>query len=79
MDLYGRIYYLRYRAKEVVMANNSYPFSETGLAIGIWSALGVVVLVYLVVRHPARLPEMKRVFADEEPTADQPVASGGAA
>ncbi len=57
----------------------TYPSSETGLAIGIWYALGVIALVYLAVRHPARLPEMKRVFADEEPAAaGQPVASGGA-
>ena len=43
----------------------TYPSSETGLAIGIWFVIGIVVLVYLAVRHPARLPEMKRVFADE--------------
>ena len=50
----------------------SYPSSEAGLAIGIWYVVGVVVLVYLYVRHPARLPEMKRVFADEpEPAAEQ--------
>jgi amino acid transporter len=47
----------------------SYPSSETGLAIGIWYAIGLVVLGYLYIRHPNRLPEMKRVFADE------PVAS----
>jgi amino acid transporter len=58
----------------------TYPSSETGLAIGIWYAIGVVVLVYLYARHPARLPEMKRVFADEPASAaDQAVASGGAA
>ena len=27
--------------------------------------IGIVVLIYLYLRHPARLPEMKRVFADE--------------
>jgi amino acid transporter len=54
----------------------SYPSSETGLAIGIWYALGVIVLVYLAVRHPARLPEMRRVFADEPArAADEPVGS----
>ena len=53
----------------------SYPSSETGLAIGIWYVIGLVVLVYLYVRHPERLPEMKRVFADEpEPEADQVAA-----
>jgi amino acid transporter len=54
----------------------SYPSSETGVAIGIWYAIGIVVLVYLAVRHPARLPEMKRVFADEPVSeAGQPVGS----
>src|ERR1700683_4027492 len=59
----------------------SYPSSETGLAIGIWYIIGVVVLVYLYIRHPARLPEMRRVFADEElpPAAGEPVTSGEAA
>jgi len=38
--------------------------------------IGIVVLVYLAVRHPARLPEMKRVFADEPASAaDEPVGS----
>ena len=50
----------------------SYPSSEAGLAIGIWYVIGVVVLVYLYLRHPARLPEMKQVFDDEPvPTAEQ--------
>jgi amino acid transporter len=54
----------------------TYPSSETGLAIGIWFVIGIVVLVYLAVRHPARLPEMKRVFADEpERAAGEPVGS----
>jgi hypothetical protein len=55
----------------------SYPSSETGLAIGIWYVIGVVVLIYLYVRHPSRLPEMKRVFADEPVSGGgQPVVSG---
>lgn len=50
----------------------SYPSSEAGLAIGIWYVIGVVVLVYLYLRHPARLPEMKQVFDDEPmPAAEQ--------
>src|SRR5580700_8609559 len=59
----------------------SYPASEAGLAIGIWYIIGVVVLVYLYLRHPARLPEMRRVFADEDlPAApSEPVTSGEAA
>jgi amino acid transporter len=43
----------------------SYPSSLTGLIIGIWFVLGIGALVYLYARHPSRLPEMKRVFADE--------------
>jgi amino acid transporter len=41
------------------------PISETGLIIGIWCAIGVVVLIYLYIRHPARLPKMQQVFADD--------------
>ncbi len=53
----------------------SYPSSEAGLAIGIWYVIGLVVLAYLYARHPGRLPEMKRVFADEPaPEADQVTA-----
>jgi hypothetical protein len=52
-----------------------YPSSEAGLAIGIWYLIGVVVLIYLYVRHPARLPEMKRVFADEPAPAEDQVAA----
>jgi len=46
-----------------------YPSNEAGLAIGIWYVIGVIVLIYLYRRHPSRLPELKRVFADEEPAA----------
>ena len=51
----------------------TYPSSETGLAIGIWYVLGIAVLAYLYARHPARLPEMKRVFADEPAPAEAQV------
>jgi hypothetical protein len=34
------------------------------------------VLAYLYLRHPARLPEMKRVFDDEAAPAAEPVATG---
>ena len=54
----------------------SYPSSEAGLAIGIWYVIGVVVLIYLYVRHPARLPEMRRVFDDEALPTAEPVATG---
>jgi hypothetical protein len=52
----------------------------TGPAIGIWYLVGLVLLGYRYARHPERLPEMKRAFADDAPSAtDQPVASVGAA
>jgi amino acid transporter len=47
----------------------SYPASEAGLAIGIWYIIGLAMLAYLYMRHPQRLPEMKRVFADEPVSA----------
>jgi hypothetical protein len=58
----------------------TYPSSETGLIIGIWYAIGVVVLIYLYVRHPARLPKMQQVFSDDTtPTAaGSPVGQEGA-
>ena len=58
----------------------SYPSSETGLIIGIWFIIGLVVLAYLYARHPERLPEMKRIYADDAlPPTSERVASGGAA
>jgi amino acid transporter len=42
-----------------------YPSSKAGLIITIWFVLGIGALAYLYARHPERLPEMKRVFADE--------------
>lgn len=51
--------------------------SGTGLIIGIWFVIGLGVLAYLYTRHPERLPEMKKVFADDIPP--EPVTSGGAA
>jgi amino acid transporter len=58
----------------------SYPISETGLIIGIWFAIGVVVLIYLYVRHPARLPKMQQVFSDDAmpAAAGSPVGREGA-
>ena len=54
----------------------SYPASETGLAIGIWYVIGLVVLAYLYARHPERLPQMKKVFADDGLPSGEPVTSG---
>lgn len=51
--------------------------SGTGLIIGSWFVIGLGVLAYLYTRHPERLPEMKKVFADDVPP--EPVTSGGAA
>ncbi len=54
----------------------SYPASETGLIIGIWFVIGLIVLAYLYARHPERLPEMKKVFSDD--VVPEPTPSGGA-
>ncbi|PXX54083.1 amino acid/polyamine/organocation transporter (APC superfamily) [Nocardia tenerifensis] len=43
----------------------SYPSSQAGLIIGAWYLIGIAVLIYLYRRHPARLSEMRRVFADD--------------
>jgi hypothetical protein len=65
------------------MAAASSAGTSTGLARGAiglrevlfqsvtWFLIGAAVLLYLYARHPSRLPEMKRVFADE------PVATAG--
>jgi amino acid transporter len=39
-----------------------YPVSQAGLAVGIWFAIGVAYLVYLALRHPARVRDMEEVF-----------------
>src|ERR1700691_1952532 len=58
----------------------SYSSSLTGLAIGIWFVIGLIVLAYLYARHHARRPKIKRIFADDPlPAPAEPVASGGAA
>jgi len=54
----------------------SFPSSEAGLIIGIWFIAGLIVLGYLYARHPERLPEMKKVFADDAMPPAEPVASG---
>lgn len=43
--------------------------------IGIWFVIGLVVLAYLHARHPQRLPEMKRVFADDVLPSTETVSS----
>ncbi len=56
-----------------------YPLSEAGLAIGIWYVIGVIALIYLYARHPARLGEMRRVFDEEAavPAAQPDCHRGG--
>jgi hypothetical protein len=54
----------------------SYPSSETGLIIGIWYAIGVVVLIYLYIRHPSRLPKMQQVFSDDVAPATAGAVAG---
>ena len=39
-----------------------YPISQAGLAVGIWFAVGVLYLAYLLARHPDRVQAMGRVF-----------------
>jgi len=39
-----------------------YPIGEAGLAVGIWFAIGLVYLWYLLGRHPARVRGMGKVF-----------------
>jgi amino acid transporter len=39
-----------------------YPISEAGLAVGIWFAVGVIYLAYLLRRHPERVHDMEKVF-----------------
>jgi amino acid transporter len=41
------------------------PLSYAGPAAGIWMAIGVVYLVFLAVRRPARITETERVFVED--------------
>lgn len=54
----------------------TYPSSKAGLVIGVWYLIGLAVLGYLSMRHPARLPEMRRVFADEPQPPRPPLPAG---
>ena len=40
------------------------------------TSMGPVVLAYLYARHPERLPQMKKVFADDGLPSGEPVTSG---
>ena len=43
-----------------------YPISLVGPVVGIWYAIGVVILVLLVARRPERLRDTGRVFVEED-------------
>lgn len=55
-----------------------YPISETGLVIGVWYVIGVVVLIYLYARHASRRPQMQQVFADDPADAGSLAGQEGA-
>jgi amino acid transporter len=44
-----------------------YPLDRAGLVVGVWFALGIIVLLWLNARHPERIRETGRVFLEEEP------------
>jgi amino acid transporter len=52
----------------------AYPASLTGDIILAWFVLGVLLLVYFYMRHPERLPLMRRVFGDEPVAGEEPIA-----
>jgi hypothetical protein len=43
-----------------------YPISLVGPVVGIWYAIGVVILVLLLARRPQRLRDTGRVFVEED-------------
>ncbi|HLQ56992.1 MAG TPA: APC family permease [Streptosporangiaceae bacterium] len=47
----------------------SYPLSLSGLVIGIWYGIGVVLMIYFSVRHPDRIRDTARVFIDDADVA----------
>ena len=50
----------------------TYPASLTGDIIIAWFVLGVLLLAYFYIRHPERLPRMRRVFGDEPVAREEP-------
>jgi amino acid transporter len=51
------------------------PVSYAGPAVAIWMVLGICYLVWLFVRHPARVAEVARVHLDETPDEEQTPAA----
>jgi amino acid transporter len=43
------------------------PLNVVGPVVGIWYALGIIYLIYLIVRQPERLRETRLVFEEETP------------
>lgn len=43
------------------------PSSYSGIVVGVWLLIGVILLVYFASQHPARVEEMSRVHLDEDP------------
>ena len=48
-----------------------YPLNRAGLVVGIWFAIGIVLLIWLRARHPERIRETGHVFL-EEPSEPAP-------
>ena len=48
------------------------PFVYAAPAAAIWMGLGVLYMIWLLVRHPQRIADVARVHLDEEPGADVP-------
>jgi amino acid transporter len=40
------------------------PLSYAGPVVGIWTAIGIIYLIYLAMRHPDRIAETRRIFVD---------------
>ncbi len=45
----------------------TYPLSLAGIVVAAWYALGVVVLIFFAIRHPARIADTAKVFLEAEP------------
>jgi hypothetical protein len=41
------------------------PLRGAGIVIGVWYALGVVLVIYFAPRHPQRTADTAKVFLDE--------------
>ena len=48
----------------------TYPLSLAGIVIGVWYALGVVLVIYFALRHPRRIADTAKVFMDEDDAAE---------